>query len=87
MLISALNVKHRDIGIALPVLMQLWMFVSPVVYSSAVLLPGKWQRLYALNPLVGIIEGFRVALLGGNSNPRVAHPNAQSGLAWRDTLD
>src|SRR5713226_6987601 len=68
MLVSALNVKYRDVGVALPVVMQLWMFVSPVIYSSIVIVPGKWQRLYALNPLVGIIEGFRVALLGGRFN-------------------
>src|SRR5229473_504201 len=68
MLVSALNVKYRDVGVALPVVIQLWMFVSPVIYSSVVILPGRWQRLYALNPLVGIIEGFRVALLGGQFN-------------------
>jgi len=68
MLVSALNVKYRDVGVALPVAMQLWMFVSPVIYSSVVIVPGKWQRLYALNPLVGVIEGFRVALLGGQFN-------------------
>jgi len=68
MLVSALNVKYRDVGVALPVVMQLWMFVSPVIYSSIVIVPGKWQRLYALNPLVGVIEGFRVALLGGQFN-------------------
>jgi lipopolysaccharide transport system permease protein len=68
MLVSALNVKYRDVGVALPVLLQLGMFVSPVIYSSVVILPGKWQRVYALNPLVGIIEGFRVALLGGSFN-------------------
>src|SRR5229473_3078661 len=67
-LISALNVKYRDVGVALPVVMQLWMFVSPVLYSSVVIVPGKWQRLYALNPLVGIVEGFRIALLGGSFN-------------------
>ncbi len=66
LLVSALNVKYRDVGIALPVVLQLFMFVSPVLYPSAVLLPVRWQRMYALNPLVGIIEGFRVALLGGN---------------------
>ena len=68
LLISALNVKYRDVGVALPVLLQLGMFVSPVLYSSVVILPAKWQRLYALNPLVGIIEGFRIALLGGSFN-------------------
>ncbi len=67
-LVSALNVKYRDVGVALPVVIQLWMFVSPVLYSSVVIVPGRWQRLYALNPLVGIVEGFRIALLGGSFN-------------------
>ena len=61
MLTSALSVKYRDLGIALPVLIQLWMFVSPVVYPLS-MVPAEWQRLYALNPLVGIIQGFRSAL-------------------------
>lgn len=60
---SALNVKYRDVGIALPVLIQLWMFVSPVVYP-ATLVPERWRRLYTLNPVAGIIEGFRSALFG-----------------------
>jgi lipopolysaccharide transport system permease protein len=68
MLVSAMNVKYRDVGVALPVVMQLWMFVSPVLYPSGIV-PGKWQRLYALNPLVGVIDGFRAALLGGRFNP------------------
>ena len=67
LLVSALNVKNRDIGIALPVLLQLWMFVSPVIYPLD-LVPGRFQRLYALNPLVGVIEGFRAALLGVRFN-------------------
>ena len=67
MLVSALNVKYRDVGVALPVMIQLWMFVSPVLYPSGIV-PGKWQRLYALNPLVGLIDGFRAALLGGSFN-------------------
>jgi len=60
---SALNVKYRDIGVILPVMIQLWMFASPVVYPSS-LVPEKWQRIYALNPVVGILEGFRAALFG-----------------------
>jgi lipopolysaccharide transport system permease protein len=63
MLISALNVKYRDVGIMLPVLLQLWMYVSPVLYSTS-LVPGNWRWLYSLNPLVGIIDGFRSAVLG-----------------------
>jgi lipopolysaccharide transport system permease protein len=61
MLISALNVRYRDIGMALPVLIQFWMFASPIVYPSS-LVPEKWQRLYALNPVTGIVEGFRSSL-------------------------
>ena len=60
---SALNVKYRDVGIVLPVLIQLWMFASPVVYPLS-LVPEGWRKVYALNPLVGIITGFRAALLG-----------------------
>ena len=67
MLISALNVKYRDVGVALPVMMQLWMFVSPVLYPISIV-PARAQKLYALNPLVGLIDGFRVALLGGRFN-------------------
>lgn len=61
MWVSAINVKYRDVGIALPVLLQFWMFASPVVYPST-LVPPDWRWLYSLNPLVGIIDGFRSAL-------------------------
>jgi lipopolysaccharide transport system permease protein len=47
-----------------PFLVQLWMFASPVVYTST-LIPAKWQVLYALNPMTGVVEGFRWALVGG----------------------
>jgi lipopolysaccharide transport system permease protein len=60
---SAVNVKYRDVGVALPALVQFWMFASPVVYPAS-LVPGRWRWLYALNPLVGILEGFRSALFG-----------------------
>ena len=60
---SALNVRYRDVGVLVPLLLQLWMYASPVVYPVS-LVPGRWRRLYALNPLVGVIEGFRSALLG-----------------------
>jgi lipopolysaccharide transport system permease protein len=66
MMVAALNVRYRDVGVALPVLMQLWMFASPVLYPSS-LVRTAWPRgfrLYSLNPLVGIIDGFRAALLG-----------------------
>jgi lipopolysaccharide transport system permease protein len=67
MLISALTVKYRDLRHALPFLIQFWMFASPVIYPANGV-PGRWQYLLALNPLTGIIEGFRAALLGGEFN-------------------
>ncbi|HEY0100936.1 MAG TPA: ABC transporter permease [Pyrinomonadaceae bacterium] len=64
MLISALTVKYRDLRHAVPFLIQFWMFASPVIYPSH-RVPGAWRHLIALNPLTGIIEGFRAALTGG----------------------
>lgn len=64
LLLSAINVKYRDVGVALPVATQLLMFVSPVLYSLSIV-PPKWRTIYALNPLVGILSGFRASLLGG----------------------
>lgn len=69
MLVSALNVKYRDMGVMLPVLVQLWMFVSPVLYPLS-LVPEKWRGVYSLNPMVGIITGFRSALLNEAFNWR-----------------
>ena len=66
---SALNSKYRDISTALPVLLQLWMFTSPVVYPAS-LVPERWKLIYELNPLVGIIDGFRSSLLGLEFNWR-----------------
>jgi lipopolysaccharide transport system permease protein len=63
MWMSALNVKYRDIRYALPFLIQLWMFASPIIYPAS-LVPAKWRWVLALNPLTGIIEGFRAALFG-----------------------
>lgn len=65
MWISALNVKYRDIRYALPFLVQLWMFASPVIYPAS-LMPQKWRWILWLNPLTGIIEGFRSSLFGVN---------------------
>ncbi|MBA3514944.1 MAG: ABC transporter permease [Pyrinomonadaceae bacterium] len=61
--LSAINVKYRDVKFALPFIVQIWMYISPVAYPSSVV-PAKWRLLYSLNPLVGIIEGYRSALLG-----------------------
>ena len=63
--LSALNVRFRDVGIVIPMLVQLWLFVTPVAYSSD-LIPRKWQWLYFLNPLAGIVENFRAAILGSD---------------------
>jgi lipopolysaccharide transport system permease protein len=62
---SAQNVKYRDVRYALPFLIQLWLFASPVIYPSSIL-PEKWKWVLALNPMTGIIEGFRASLFGRN---------------------
>lgn len=61
---SAAQVRWRDIGVAMPVLVQVWMFVSPVIYPLSVV-PDGWRALYLLNPVAGIINGFRDVLLRG----------------------
>jgi len=63
--LSAFNVQYRDFQYTLPFLIQLWLFASPVVYPSS-LLPEPYQWVYGLNPMAGVIEGFRWALLGTN---------------------
>ena len=61
--LSALNVRYRDVRYTIPFLAQFWLFVTPVAYSSS-LVPPKWQALYGINPMVGVVNGFRWALLG-----------------------
>jgi lipopolysaccharide transport system permease protein len=61
--LSALNVQFRDVRYTLPFITQIWLFATPVVYSSS-LVPEKWRALYGLNPMAGVVEGFRWALLG-----------------------
>lgn len=63
MWMSALNVKYRDVRFALPFLVQLWMFVSPVIYPAS-FLPAKFRWILVLNPMTGIIEGYRASLFG-----------------------
>lgn len=65
---SAVNVRYRDVKYAVPFLIQIWMFVSPVVYPAS-LVPERYRNVYALNPMVGTIEGFRWALLGTDRAP------------------
>jgi lipopolysaccharide transport system permease protein len=66
--LSALNVKYRDVRYALPFLTQLWLFATPIAYPSS-LLDTTWHFVYALNPMVGVVEGFRWALLGSTTAP------------------
>jgi lipopolysaccharide transport system permease protein len=66
--LSALNVMYRDVGHMIPFLTQIWFFITPIVYSSRVV-TAKWQVLYALNPMVGVVNGFRWALLGTHTAP------------------
>ena len=61
--LSALNVKYRDVRYTVPFLAQLWLFITPVAYSST-LVPEKWQTIYGINPMAGVVDGFRWALLG-----------------------
>ena len=62
--LSALNVQYRDVSQAIPFLIQAWMYASPVAYSAGMIPQGKWRIIYGLNPLAGVIQGFRWALLG-----------------------
>lgn len=66
--LSALNVRYRDVTYIVPFVTQVWLYASPVAYSSS-LIPVQWQWLYGLNPMVGVIEGFRWALLGTTWQP------------------
>jgi homopolymeric O-antigen transport system permease protein len=63
MLFAALNVRFRDIRFVLPFFVQFWMFATPVIYPAS-LVPAKWRWLLALNPMAGLVEGFRAALFG-----------------------
>jgi lipopolysaccharide transport system permease protein len=73
--LSALNVQYRDVRYTINFLIQFWLFATPVVYSSSIV-PARWRPLYGLNPMAGVVEGFRWALLG-KSNP----PGALLGVS------
>lgn len=62
--LTALNVKYRDVGFVIPFLLQAWLYASPVAYSTTIV-PERWRVIYGLNPMTGVIEGFRWAMLGG----------------------
>jgi lipopolysaccharide transport system permease protein len=66
--LSAMNVQYRDVRYAVPFLIQVWMFATPIAYPSS-LLSEPWRTVYGLNPMVGVVEGFRWALLGAKTAP------------------
>ncbi len=68
--LSAINVRYRDVNQALPFLTRFWLFVTPIAYSSEII-TGKWQYLYYLNPMAGVVDGFRWALLGSGAGPGI----------------
>lgn len=66
--LTAMNVQFRDVKYVVPFLIQAWMFATPIAYPSS-LIPERWRPLYGLNPMVGVVEGFRWALLGVKTAP------------------
>jgi lipopolysaccharide transport system permease protein len=66
--LSALNVEFRDVRHAVPFLAQFWMFATPIAYPSS-LLSEPWRTIYAINPMVGVVDGFRWAMAGAGSGP------------------
>ena len=66
--LSALNVQYRDVRHTIPFLTQIWLFATPVAYASS-LIPEPWRAWYGLNPMAGVVEGFRWALLGQTGSP------------------
>jgi lipopolysaccharide transport system permease protein len=66
--LSALNVQFRDVRYTLPFLTQLWLFLTPIAYPASIV-PEVWRPVYGLNPMVGVVEGFRWALLGAGDGP------------------
>jgi lipopolysaccharide transport system permease protein len=66
--LSALNVQYRDVRHTIPFITQMWMFATPIAYPAS-LVPERWRVLYGLNPMVGVVEGFRWALLGTETRP------------------
>ncbi|MCE7859495.1 MAG: ABC transporter permease [Chloroflexi bacterium CFX2] len=69
--LSAINVQYRDVNQALPFLTQFWLFATPVAYSASVI-SERWQLAYSLNPMAGVVNGFRWALLGVGNGPDAA---------------
>lgn len=61
---SAMDVMYRDVGIVVPFVSQIWMYITPIAYGSSLISDPKWQFIYNLNPMVGVVNGFRSAFLG-----------------------
>lgn len=79
-LLAAVNVRYRDVRYVIPFLVQLWLFLTPIAYSIE-LVPGRWRWLYALNPMVGVVEGFRWGFLGGAMTGRDIAISAATAFA------
>jgi lipopolysaccharide transport system permease protein len=77
--LSALNVRYRDVRHALPFVVQIWLFASPIIYPSS-LFHGGWRYLYAVNPMVGIVDGFRWSLISAPTPPAADLISLFSGL-------
>jgi lipopolysaccharide transport system permease protein len=75
--LAALNVRYRDVRFTIPFLVQFWLIATPIAYPAS-LVPEKWRMLYGLNPMVGVVEGFRWALLG---TPETLHPSLFVSIA------
>ena len=71
LVLSAINVRYRDVSVAMPLLLQVWMFASPVIYPLSAV-PEQWRSWYVLNPMVGIVDSFRRAVLDGVAPDPVA---------------
>ena len=68
--LSAINVQYRDVNYVLPFLTQFWLFITPVAYSAK-LVSEKWRMIYSINPMAGVVNGFRWALLGTDTGPNL----------------
>ena len=79
--LSALNVEYRDVRYTIPFLTQFWMFATPIAYPSS-LLSEPWRAIYGLNPMAGVVEGFRWALIGANTapGPMIAASSIAAGI-------
>lgn len=77
--LSALNVEYRDVRYVVPFMTQFWMYATPIAYPSS-LLPGRWRVLYGINPMVGVVEGFRWALIGTNPPGAMIYVSAATAI-------